>query len=112
MIPETRQCLARAVASAFGAGPLRIAHVGLPIWLEAMLGGSGVLSAEVGDPLAATGDVVIHRAAIAARPVYARRAAIAQQTWAELNAYAAQTYVPESENSRVRGAGGGSVDDE
>ncbi len=93
------------------AGKLRIAHVGLPIWLDAMLSRSAVWTADVGEPLA-TGDVIVRRGASAARPAGARRAAVAPQTLAALNGYAARTYVPESERSRARGAGGGRVDDD
>jgi Protein of unknown function (DUF3726) len=93
-----------------GAGPLRIAHVGLPIWLGAMLRRSGTWVADV-EPRSATGDVTIRRGSDPAR-CGARRATIAPETLAALNAYAARTYVPESARSRRRGAGGGSVDDD
>jgi len=94
-----------------GAASLEIGHVGLPIWLDAMLKFSDLCVKRSGDPLAAVGDVTIRCRARCPRPAIASRAAIAPQTLAALNAYAARTYVPESERSRLR-AGGGSVDDE
>jgi hypothetical protein len=98
-------------AAELGAGPLRIAHVGLPVWLGAMLKRSEVWIADVGGPMA-SGDVTIRRGADPARSDGARRASIMPETLAALNAYAARTYVPESARSRLRGAGGGSVDDD
>jgi hypothetical protein len=41
-----------------------------------------------------------------------RRAPISRESFEALNAFASLTYVPESERSRARGAGGGRVDDE
>lgn len=98
-------------AAELGAGPLRIAHVGLPVWLGAMLKCSGIWIAEV-EPRAASGDVTIRRGSDPTPCGGARRAAIAPATLADLGAYAARTYVPESAGSRRRGAGGGSVDDD
>lgn len=98
-------------AAEIGAGPLRIARVGLPIWLGAMLNGSGVWVADV-QPRIASGDVMVRRGLLPARSEGARRAAIEAETLAALGVYAARTYVPESARSRRRGAGGGSVDDD
>jgi hypothetical protein len=98
-------------AADLGAGPLRIANVGLPVWLGAMLKRSEVWIADVEDCVD-SGDVTIRRGAGSARSDCARRAAITPETFAALNAYAARTYVPESAGSRMRGAGGGSVDDD
>jgi hypothetical protein len=98
-------------AADIGAGPLRIANVGLPVWLGAMLKRSEVWIADVGDWID-SGDVTIRRGADPARFDGARRAAITPETFTALSAYAARTYVPESAGSRMRGAGGGSVDDE
>jgi hypothetical protein len=98
-------------AAELGAGPLRIAHVGLPVWLGAMLKRSGVWIADV-EPRIASGDVTIRRGSDPAGSNGARRAAIAPATLGALSAYAARTYVPESARSRRRGAGGGSVDDD
>ena len=89
---------------------VRISKVGLPIWLAAMLKRSGWI-VEIKEPLA-TGDVTIRRGAAVECAPSARRAAIAPPTLAALSGYAARTYVPESERSRRRGAGGGRVDDE
>jgi len=98
--------------SQIDVGPLRLANVGLPIWLDAMIRRLGNWVADVDDPLAARGDVTIRRATYAERAPEARRATIAPEILAALDAFAARTYVPESERSRARGAGGGSVDDE
>ncbi|HEY1386490.1 MAG TPA: DUF3726 domain-containing protein [Dongiaceae bacterium] len=100
------------------AAPLRLAHVGLPIWLRALLqaaeattrctvdyGGGGALSQAA--------DVTISTAAT--RPearAPARRAPIGPDLLTELLSIAGRVYVPESERSRARGAGGGSVDGE
>jgi hypothetical protein len=97
-------------AAELGPATLRIANVGLPIWLSAMLGRSGQWMVELDQPLAA-GEVTIRRIAIAARRHGANRAAAPPQMLAALNAYAARTYVPESERSRRCGAGGGVDDD-
>ena len=90
---------------------LRIAKVGLPIWLTAVLTRAGGWIVDVQDTLAES-DVIVRRDAAVERAPGARRAAIAPPTLAALNGYAARTYVPESERSRRRGAGGGTVDDE
>jgi hypothetical protein len=98
-------------AAELGAGPLRIAHVGLPVWLGAMLKRSGIWIADI-EPRIASGDVTIRRGSDPAPSAVARRAAIEPETLAALSTYAARTYVPESAGSRRRGAGGGSVDDD
>ena len=54
----------------------------------------------------------IERRAETGQPATIRRGAIDERTLAALNSFAARTYVPESERSRARGAGGGRVDDE
>ena len=91
--------------------PLPILDVGLPIWLDAMLRRSEMrVAGRVG--LATRADVVIERRAETEQPATGRRGAIDERTLAALNSFAARTYVPESERSRVRGAGGGRVDDE
>ncbi|MDX8534810.1 DUF3726 domain-containing protein [Mesorhizobium sp. VK25A] len=92
--------------------PLTIIGVGLPVWLDAMLGRSAVRVAHPAPLRTPSADVVIEGRAAIAAPVTGRRGAIDGDTLAALNAFAARTYVPESERSRVRGAGGGRVDDE
>jgi hypothetical protein len=89
----------------------RISNVGLPIWLAAMLRQSGRWIVEFNRSLAQS-DVTIRRSAMAEYAPGGRRALIASHSLAALNGYAARTYVPESERSRKRGAGGGRVDDE
>lgn len=91
--------------------PLTISNVGLPIWLNAMLRRSAMRTARPVGP-AARADAVIERRAEIEQPVTGRRGAIDERTLEALNSFAARTYVPESERSRVRGAGGGRVDDE
>lgn len=89
--------------------PLTILDVALPVWLGAMLRRSTMrLAHQVALPRA---DVVIERHLQIAQPVAGRRGAIDREMLAALNAFAARTYVPESERSRARGAGGGRVDD-
>ncbi|WP_208648383.1 DUF3726 domain-containing protein [Mesorhizobium hawassense] len=92
--------------------PLAILDVGLPVWLDAMLRRSNMRVAERPELLTPRADVVIENRAEVAQPVTGRRGAIEERTLAALNSFAARTYVPESERSRVRGAGGGRVDDE
>jgi hypothetical protein len=83
---------------------LALRNVGQPVWLDALLRPAG-LGAAFGD-LDAT---LIPRA----QPSEAgKRAAVDPEIWRALNDYAARTYVPESESSRRRGAGGGRVDDD
>jgi len=91
--------------------PLTITGVGLPVWLDAMLRHSAMRMARPVGP-ATRADVVIERRADIEQPATGRRGAIDERTLAALNSFAARTYVPESERSRARGAGGGRVDDE
>lgn len=95
-----------------GALPLTIVDVGLPVWLDAMLRRSALRVAHPAAALTPRADVVIEGRAATAEPVTGRRGATDGDTLAALNAFAARTYVPESERSRARGAGGGRVDDE
>ena len=90
---------------------LQIARVGQPIWLAAMLTRPSDWIVDFDEPLG-DGDVTLRRGVAAVRPLGVRRAAITLQTLTALNGYAARTYVPESERSRKRGAGGGTVDDD
>jgi hypothetical protein len=92
--------------------PLTILDVGLPIWLDAMLRRSNMRMARPVGLLTPRADVVIEGRAGTMPPFMGRRGAIDERTLAALNSFAAKTYVPESERSRVRGAGGGRVDDE
>lgn len=92
--------------------PLTILDVGLPAWLDAMLRRSEMRVAQPLALLTPRADVVIERRAETEQPATSRRGAIDERTLAALNSFAARTYVPESERSRVRGAGGGRVDDE
>lgn len=85
---------------------LKLRNVGLPIWLDALLRPAG-LGAACDEALAAGEATLLRRP-----PGRQARAAVDAEVWRALNAYAAQTYVPESESSRRRGAGGGRVDDE
>jgi hypothetical protein len=98
-------------AAEIGATPLRIARVGLPIWFAAMLKRAGGWIIDVAEPLAAS-DVTVRRGVTTACRAGVRRAAIAPQILTALDGYVARTYVPESERSRERGAGGGTVDDD
>ncbi|WP_181170362.1 MULTISPECIES: DUF3726 domain-containing protein [unclassified Mesorhizobium] len=91
--------------------PLAIVGVGLPIWLDAMLRRSALRVARPVGPATRADVVIEHRPEIGQQPT-GRRGAIDERTLAALNSFAARTYVPESERSRVRGAGGGRVDDE
>ncbi len=94
------------------AMPLTIIDVGLPVWLDAMLRRSAMRVAHPPAPLTPRADVVVEGRAGIDLPVASRRGAIDRDALAALNSFAARTYVPESEGSRVRGAGGGRVDDE
>ncbi len=101
------------VAAEFRPAPLRISDVGLPVWLSAILAESfRTMDCRVGG--AAGGkrrDDPPHRNRRA--PARAQTAPPSRRKClATLNAHAARTYVPESERSRKRGAGGGSVDDD
>ncbi|WP_217578302.1 DUF3726 domain-containing protein [Mesorhizobium sp. GbtcB19] len=94
------------------AMPLTILDVGLPIWLDAMLRRSNMQVARPAKLLMPRADIVIENRAEIEQPIVGQRGAIDERTLAALNSFAARTYVPESERSRVRGAGGGRVDDE
>jgi hypothetical protein len=94
------------------AMPLTILDVGLPVWLDAMLRRSNMRMARPVGLMTPLADVIIEGRAAAMQPITGRRGAIDERTLAALNSFAAKTYVPESERSRVRGAGGGRVDDE
>ena len=93
------------------AMPLTIIDVGLPVWLDAMLRRSAMRVAHPPASLTLRADAVIEGRAGIGQPVAGRRGAIDEDALAALNSFAARTYVPESERSRVRGAGG-RVDDE
>ncbi|WP_027167734.1 DUF3726 domain-containing protein [Mesorhizobium sp. WSM3224] len=94
------------------AMPLAILNIGLPIWLDAMLRRSNMRMARPVGLLMPRADIVVESRAGTMQPVTGRRGTIDKRTLAALNSFAAKTYVPESERSRVRGAGGGRVDDE
>jgi hypothetical protein len=88
---------------------LRLLNIGLPIWLDALLRPAG-LGVTSDDPLAMAGDATLVRCSAASEA--GRRAAVDPDVWRALNDHAARSYVPESESSRQRGAGGGRVDDD
>lgn len=94
--------------------PLQLEYVGLPIWLEGILLASTAgsnYSVDYGlNPLVAAGDVIIGKVARPLKSVARQRAEIAPDSLAALGLIAQRLYVPESEGSRQRGAGGGSVD--
>lgn len=92
--------------------PLTILDVGLPVWLDAMLSRSEMCIVQPVALLTPQADITIESRAGVVQPIAGRRGAINERTLAALNSFAARTYVPESERSRVRGAGGGRVDDE
>jgi len=95
--------------------PLRLARVGLPIWLRGLLQAAKSTTRYVvdyGEALSPVADVTIARATTRAEAPPARRAPIKPDLLAELTSIAGRIYVPESELSRARGAGGGSVDAE
>ena len=116
------------------AGPLRLDNVAVPIWIAgllaassaadgfevawpealALVGRQGVLAeTPTGDWLAPAADVRISPAAapLTASPPL-RRALADDAVLAALGSFAARVYVPASADSRAKGAGGGSVDDE
>lgn len=116
-------CPVRAAALLMDAGvdpggePLRLARVGLPIWLQGMLWVAGaktsyVVSYDAREALAQAADVTISATTTPAAACPSRRAPIKPDLLAKLLPLAARVYVPESEGSRARGAGGGSVDAE
>jgi len=109
---EGTVCPVRAAAWVNDAPPEGervLRDVGRPIWLVAMLRGAE-----------ATTDLEAVRADVRLGPPGPRlqrgyggqRASISRDDLDALGAYAARTYVPESDSSRRRGAGGGRVDDE
>ena len=91
-------------------GALVLRDVALPVWFDALLKTEGLWRVET-DLLAATADATLTRGASAAPPG-ARRASISRSAYDALNALAARLYVPESDRSRTRGAGGGRVDED
>ena len=116
------------------AKPLHLENVGVPIWIVGMLAASNAASAfEInwletsalaapqgavpktpsGAWLAPDADVGISPVTAPSRqPSLLRRALADDAILAALESFAARVYVPASESSRARGAGGGSVDDE
>jgi hypothetical protein len=118
-------CPVRAAAlliddpSVLGRRPLRLTNVGLPLWIAALLAASGKdLDAEwpeasIDGLLTPAADVTIWPRAAPRGPTSLRRRSSADEAvLAALGAVAARVYVPASESSRAKGAGGGSVDDE
>jgi hypothetical protein len=97
--------------------PLCIGPVGLPIWVVGVIAGAASqhsprVAWEGGD-LAAEANVSISTDdATARRSAPLSRADIDDGRLAQLLAIAARVYVPASETSRARGAGGGRVDEE
>lgn len=137
---KARLCPVRAAAlliddpAILRAKPLHLASVGLPIWIVGMLAASAVAdgfhiawpgaSALVGRRevvpegssdawLAPAADVTISPAAApSTQPSLLRRALADDAILTALSSFAARIYVPASESSRAKGAGGGSVDEE
>jgi len=89
--------------------PATIVHVGLPVWLQAKLGSTNLAASYEGGPIVPAADVIGLYFILALEASGRRRGAVDPDTLAALNLYAARTYVPESERSRRRGAGGGRV---
>ena len=108
--PRCPALMAAWVADAPPEGELRLADVARPVWLDALLRLRGEYRAE-GDLEAARADVVVRRGRLP-RPPAPGRPVLTRERLEALGALAARTYVPESESSRTRGAGGGRVDDE
>jgi hypothetical protein len=99
------------------AGPLHLERVGLPIWIDGLLRALTPTAAyridyRNGGGLSPECDVTIFSAEGQAQPVETGRASITSELLGALQAVAHRTYVPESDRSRLRGAGGGSVDGE
>ena len=96
--------------------PLCIGPVGLPIWVVGVIAGAASQQsprvAWEGGDLAAEANVSISTDDATRRSAPLSRADIDDGRLAQLLAIAARVYVPPSETSRARGAGGGSVDDE
>jgi hypothetical protein len=119
-------------ASILAKGSLRVGNVGLPLWLAGILApveaergfrldwpSASIESSVSGIALVAgEGDWLARRAVATITPLMVkrasaprrRRAAIDASTLRKLSAIAERIYVPASEASRVRGAGGGRVD--
>jgi uncharacterized protein DUF3726 len=100
-----------------GVAPLRLSYVGLPIWLQGLLqAGEATAQCAVdygaANTLSQTADVTISRAGERSEAPAARRAQVAPDVLAALQPIVQRVYVPESERSRTRGAGGSRVDDE
>ena len=140
MVSTAPLCPVRAAAllvddpTILQAKPLHLANVGVPIWIVGMLAASNAASAfEInwletsalaapqgavpktpsGAWLAPDADVGISPVTAPSRqPSLLRRALADDAILAALESFAARVYVPASESSRARGAGGGSVDDE
>ena len=115
-------------------GPLHLANVGVPLWIAGMLTASSAAGGfDVAWPAAsasasrlrvvpnAAGDAWLTPAAdvrispVAASPTAPpplRRALADAAVLAALGSFAERVYVPASESSRVKGAGGGSIDEE
>ena len=115
-------------------GPLRLENVGVPLWIAGLLAPSGVgggfeiawsgASALVdrlgvipkaagGAWLASEADMKISPCSAPTRaPQPLLRPLVADALLTALGAFAARVYVPASESSRAKGAGGGRVDDE
>jgi Protein of unknown function (DUF3726) len=116
------------------AGPLHLENVGVPLWIAGVLAASGaadgfevawpnasawigrhgVVPKTAGDAwLAPAADVRISpSAAPPTRPRPLSRALVADAALTALGCFVVRVYVPASESSRAKGAGGGSVDDE
>jgi Protein of unknown function (DUF3726) len=132
MVSTAPLCPVRAAAlliddpTILQAKPLHLANVGVPIWIVGMLAasntasafeiawpGASALAARQGVvPKASSGAWLAPVAAPSTQPSPLRRAFADEAILAALGSFAARVYVPASESSRARGAGGGSVDDE
>ena len=100
-----------------GGTPLRLARVGLPIWLQGLLQTAEttiqyVVDCGTSEALLRAADVTISKTKAHTEAPAARRAQVGPDVLSALLPIAGRVYVPESERSRARGAGGGSVDDE